>query len=123
LAAISTASASELLRELVPAAARISALDYARSPRAIPRVAAIEAIGRQLGLRVTARLVSGAQELDDAFAAGAADRDQAMLVQATPLTIENRPRIVDLAARYRLPAVYERREFVDDGGLLSYGQP
>ena len=113
----------ELLRELVPAAVRISALDYARSPRAIPRITAIEAIGRKLGLRVTARLVSAAEEFDDAFAVGAADLDQAMLVLATPLTIENRPRIVALAARYRLPAIYERREFVEDGGLLSYGQP
>ena len=36
--------------------------------------------------------------------------------------VENQPRVVALAAQYRLPAVYERREFVESGGLLSYGQ-
>lgn len=47
---------------------------------------------------------------------------RAMLAQASPLTNENRPRIVALTAEYRLPPVYERREFVEEGGLLSYGQ-
>ena len=50
----------ELLHELVPAVTRISVLDYAGSPRSMPRVNAIEALARPLGLRVTARLVSKA---------------------------------------------------------------
>jgi len=43
-------------------------------------------------------------------------------VQGNPVTVENQPRVVALAAQYRFPAVYERREFVESGGLLSYGQ-
>ena len=112
----------ELLRELVPTATRISVLDYAGSPRAVPRIAAIEALGSPLGLQIAPRMVSEPAEFDDAFAASASDHGQAMLVQASPLTNENRARIVALAARYRLPAVYEGREFVEEGGLLSYGQ-
>ena len=112
----------ELLHELVPAVTRISVLDYAGSPRSMPRVNAIEALARPLGLRVTARLVSKAGELDAAFAASVADHDQAILVQGNPVTVENQPRVVALAAQYRFPAVYERREFVESGGLLSYGQ-
>jgi putative ABC transport system substrate-binding protein len=111
----------ELLRELIPAATRVSVLDYAGSPRSIPRVTAIEALARPLGLRVAERLVNEAAELDGAFAAGAADHDQAILVQGSPLTSENRPRIVALAAQYHLPAIYEQREYVEVGGLLSYG--
>jgi putative ABC transport system substrate-binding protein len=48
----------ELLRELVPAATQISVLAYARNPRTIPRITAIEALARPLGIRVAARLVS-----------------------------------------------------------------
>jgi len=112
----------ELLRELVPAATRISFLAYVGNPRSIPRAAAIEALARPLGVRVTARLVSNAGELDTAFASSAADHDEAMMVQLSPLTHENLPRVVALAAQYRLPVIYEFREFVEGGGLLSYGQ-
>ena len=112
----------ELLRELVPAATQISVLAYARNPRTIARITAMEALARPLGIRVAARLVSQAGEFDDAFAASAADHDQALLVQGSPLIIENKPRVVTLAAQYRLPAVYDLRLFIDIGGLAFYGQ-
>ena len=99
----------ELLRELVPAIMRISVLDYAGSPRGIPRIAAIEALAPQLGLHAAPRLVSKPNELNDAFAASA----------ASPLTDENRLRIVPSGTA--LPAIDERRESVEEGGLLSYG--
>jgi putative ABC transport system substrate-binding protein len=112
----------ELLRELVPAATRMSYLAYARLPRSVARATAIEALARPLGLRVTARPVSEAGELEGALAASAADHDQGILVEGGPVTFENRPRVLALAAQYRLPAIYEQREFVESGGLLSYGQ-
>ena len=112
----------ELLHESMPAAARISVLGYTRGPRSAPRAAAIEALARPLGMRVTARIVSEAEEIDGAFAASAADHDQAVLVQGSSLIFENQPRLVALAARYHLPAIYQLREFVDSGGLLSYGE-
>jgi len=112
----------ELLHESMPAAARISVLGYTRGPRSAPRAAAIEALARPLGMRVTARIVSEAGEIDGAFAASAADHDQAILVQGSSLIFENQLRLVALAARYHLPAIYQLREFVDSGGLLSYGE-
>ena len=57
-----------------------------------------------------------------AFAASAADHDQAMFVQGSSLIFENQHRVLALAAQYRLPAIYQLREFVDSGGLLSYGE-
>ena len=66
--------------------------------------------------------MSNAGELETAFASSAADHDQTMMVQLSPLTHENLPRVVALAAQYRLPVIYEFREFVEGGGLLSYGQ-
>jgi len=112
----------ELLHELVPAATRISFLAYARLPRSPARAAAVEALARPLGLRVTKRLVSEAAEIDVAFAASAADHDQGILVESGAVIVENLPRVVALAAQYRLPAVYEWRQFAEGGGLLSYGQ-
>jgi putative ABC transport system substrate-binding protein len=112
----------ELIRELVPTAERISVLAYAGSPRSIPRITGFEALANPLGLRVTARLVKEAGEFDGAFAASAADHDQVMLVEGGAVMVESRPRVLALAAQYRLPAIYENREFVESGGLLSYGQ-
>jgi putative tryptophan/tyrosine transport system substrate-binding protein len=111
----------ELLRELAPAATRISVFSYARSPRTVPRITTIEALARPLGLQVTARLVSDVAEFEGAFATSAADHDQAMLVQASPVVAENAETIITLAAKYRLPAVYDLRLFADDGGLLFSG--
>jgi putative ABC transport system substrate-binding protein len=112
----------ELLRELVPAATRISFLAFARLPRSAARAATVEALARPFGLRVTKRLVSEVAELDAAFAASAADHDHGILVESGAVMFENLPRVVALAAQYRLPAVYEWRQFADAGGLLSYGQ-
>ena len=66
--------------------------------------------------------MSEAAEIDAAFAASAADHDQGILVESGAPIFENLPRVLALTAQYRLPAVYERREFVERGGLLSYGQ-
>ena len=66
--------------------------------------------------------MSQAGELAGAFAASAADHDQAILVQGSSLIFENQHTLVALAAQYRLPAIYQLREFVDSGGLLSYGE-
>ena len=59
---------------------------------------------------------------NDPYLGNSHSGDHAILVQLSPLTFENQPRLVALAAQFRLPAVYELREFVDSGGLLSYGQ-
>ena len=112
----------QLLRELIPRATRISVLCMARDPRSTPRATAITAIARPLGLQVVTRSVSQPKEMDVAYAASASDHDQAILVMESPLMFENQQRLVALALQYRLPAIYERREFVEGGGLLSYGQ-
>jgi putative ABC transport system substrate-binding protein len=65
--------------------------------------------------------VTSADELPDAFAQFQREGAQALIVQVNPLTLERRTRVVELAARFRLPAIYEIRGFADDGGLVSYG--
>jgi putative ABC transport system substrate-binding protein len=67
------------------------------------------------------RRASRPDELDEAFAAAAADGDQIIVVQFSALSFEERWRVVSLAARFRLPSIYPTREYVEAGGLLSYG--
>jgi putative ABC transport system substrate-binding protein len=112
----------ELLHELVPGATRVSVFAYAKSPRTIRRIAAIEALAQPVGLRVAARLVSEVADFGAAFAASAADHDQAMLVQGSPVENENAERIIALAAQHRLPVVYDTRTYAERGGLLFYGE-
>jgi ABC-type uncharacterized transport system substrate-binding protein len=108
----------ELVHDLMPAAGRVSILGNPRSPG---NVELPDSVGESLGLTVVNRHASQPEELDAAFAAAAADGDQVMVVQLSPLVSGERSRVIALAARFRLPAVYPLREYPEAGGLLSYG--
>jgi len=73
-----------------------------------------------LGLALPAVEATTAEELDIAFASAAAQRADAMVVFGDALTVVQAPRVVALAAKHRLPAVYLIRQFAD-GGLIVYG--
>ena len=79
------------------------------------------ATARTLGLEAPVRQVSGPEEFDAAFAASIAAGAQAINVLASPFFNANRDQLTDLAARYRLPGMYESAEYVRQGGLISYG--
>ncbi len=119
----------QLIREIVPRATRIGLLaraddaqpDPARGGSTALLVAETEAAGRQLGVVVVVRAITNADELPDAFAQFQRENSQALIVQVSPLALEQRMRIAESAARQRLPAMYEIRNFVDAGGLVSYG--
>ena len=63
----------------------------------------------------------GPKDIESAFGAASNGRANAVLVLASPILNSRRPQVVELAVKRRLPAVYDRREFVEDGGLMSYG--
>jgi putative ABC transport system substrate-binding protein len=119
----------QLMREAVPGAARVGVLTL-RDPDsqlAAARLAGnlmlaeTQAAAQQMGVALVSRAVVDAGELPDAFAQFQREKAQALVVQVNPLTLQHRPKVVELAARHRLPAIYEVRSFVDDGGLVSYG--
>ena len=120
----------QLLREIVPGAARIAMLAW-RSSESDPVskdrgpterfVAQTEAAGRLLGVEVRAELIGSAADLPRAFAAMERARVQALIVQASSLTYEHRATIIEASKRLRLPDMYESRELVAAGGLVSYG--
>ena len=82
----------------------------------------MEEAARALGLKLLPFFeVRGPDDFEAAFAAMAKNHADALVVPADPFTIAHRQRIVELAARSRLPAMFDLREYVDAGGLMSYG--
>ena len=79
-----------------------------------------EVAARSLGLKLQFHEVKEPDDLNRAFEAITKARTGALIVTGGPFGSANRKRIVDFAAKSRLPAIYYRREFVDDGGLMSY---
>jgi putative tryptophan/tyrosine transport system substrate-binding protein len=112
----------ELLRELLPNATQVSMLGNSQQLAIYgPRLAGVEALARPLGFNFVRRMAANPEELESAFAAAAVDRDQAILIPFNALTFEGRQTVIALAAQLRVPAMYEFREYVQDGGLISYG--
>jgi putative ABC transport system substrate-binding protein len=82
---------------------------------------AMDTAARSLGMRLQRLEVRTARDLDHAFTEARTQRAEALLVMASPVLNYQRARLVELAARHRLPASYPTREFVEAGGLMSYG--
>jgi putative ABC transport system substrate-binding protein len=109
----------ELLRALVPRAARIAALCNMSSPAIPPAWKEVEMAARSLGIQAQLLDVRKAEDLEPVFNAALRQRADALVVAIDTLTQANRQLIVALAAKYRLPAIYASSEFA--GGLLTYG--
>jgi ABC-type uncharacterized transport system substrate-binding protein len=110
----------ELVRLLVPADA-IAMLVNPGYPSAASEVQDVEAAGRTLGLRIRIFNARTESELEPAFTALAEQKAAALLVADDPYFLSQRDRLVQLAARYAVPAIYITRDFADAGGLMSYG--
>jgi len=106
----------ELLRDLIPTAKTVGFIFDPETPRE-----EIETAARRLGLQVYAIPAATEQDLDAAFAAFADRRVDAVLVGTAPRFTAWRMRILGLAARTSLPAIYEQRQYVTDGGLMIFG--
>jgi ABC-type uncharacterized transport system substrate-binding protein len=109
-----------LLRELVPQVAILGVLIDATGPEFELQLQDVREAGRRLGLSVVAANVRSERDFDDAFATIARDGAGAIIVAPSTLFNDNPDRLVALAARHRLPTVYELRQFVEVGGLMSY---
>ena len=109
----------ELLREFVPTLRRVAMLWHSDNPGNLVQLKGAEVAARMLGMQFERVPVRGTDDFDSGFKAmGGADG----LLQATaPLFTTHRARLVGLAAKSRLPAMYGQREYVEVGGLMSYG--
>ena len=111
----------EILRELAPKASVVAMLVNPNSPDSPPEIRDVQAAVSANGLQLRLLNASTPPELDAAFAALDARRSDALLIGADPFLYVQRQKIVAQAARSGLVAVYPIREFVEAGGLISYG--
>ena len=111
----------ELLKELVPGLSRIGVLADATNPASAIAVRETQSAARPLGMNILVFEARTAEGIDDAFEAMAKERMQALIVLPGPLLFSAHKQLVARAARHRLPVVHSQREYVDAGGLASYG--
>jgi putative ABC transport system substrate-binding protein len=110
----------ELLREVLPAVSRIGALRNPAMP--MSSLQATEEAARALGLQLRPIPVATPGEIPAGFEAAVAGGAEALVVLPDGMFWNERGRIVALAAQYRVPVIYEEREYANDGGLISYGR-
>ncbi len=111
----------ELLKEAVPGVTRVVVLANPASPSTQGDLAATKVAARSLGLQLQIVNLRGPDEFDSAFSVMTAGHAGALNVLADVMFFSQRARIADLAAKNRLPAMFDFREYVDAGGLIAYG--
>jgi putative tryptophan/tyrosine transport system substrate-binding protein len=111
----------EVLKEALPRASRVAVLVNPRNPGTAEQLAALRAAAPALSVEVQPVEIPRSGEYADAFAAIARSQADAIMVPSDPEFFRDRRGLVDLAAQRRTPASYEWREFVEVGGLMSYG--
>jgi putative ABC transport system substrate-binding protein len=111
----------ELLKEIAPGVTRAAVLRDQTETDGVGQFAVIQSVASSLGVEVVPVNVRDPDEIGRAVTAFARTGPCGMVVTAGALTLVHRDRIIALAARLRLPAIYHRRLYVDAGGLTSYG--
>src|SRR5499427_5263804 len=114
----------QMLRDVVPGLTRVAALwhPHAYGERTMANlVKDIEEAARTLGMQLQLAPADGPGEIASAFSVMAKEHAGAFIVMPSPMLFGEHRRIVELAAINRLPGMYQAREFVDVGGLMSYG--
>ena len=112
----------ELLHELVPGATRVAVLvSSANAEYAEATINETEVAARSMGLQIQVLKASTIREINAVFATFVSARPDALFVGHDPFFNSRRTQLVQLAARYAVPASFSAREFADAGGLMSYG--
>jgi putative ABC transport system substrate-binding protein len=111
----------EVLKELVPRATKIALLSNPEHAGEVAEYRVTEDAARQLGATMTRYLIRNPQEFPRVFGDIRARRPDAMIVFPDSLTLARRKEIVDFAAQEKIPTMYGWTEFVEAGGLVSYG--
>jgi putative ABC transport system substrate-binding protein len=112
----------ELLHDLIPKAVAIGVLINPDSPSTERVLSEIQGVARTTGLQVLTIRANSERSIDEAFATFANRRAEALLVSTDPFFTISREQLTALAARYAIPTIYGRREFVAAGGFASYGE-
>ena len=111
----------ELLKETIPKLSHVGVLWNPQDPGSTQQWKESQLSARELGLQLYSMEVSSADKYESAFEQATKARIAAVAVTQSALTNSYQKRIADLAAKKRLPSIYPRGDFVDNGGLMSYG--
>jgi putative ABC transport system substrate-binding protein len=111
----------QLMHDLLPKAELIGLLINPTSPVAEPQKREAQAAAQVLGVKLTVLSAVTENDFDQVFASLAQQRADALFVSADPFFASKREHLVALAAQHAMPTTYEFREFVEAGGLMSYG--
>jgi putative ABC transport system substrate-binding protein len=111
----------ELLKEIVPKLSRVAVLGNTTSPGNAQNLKEMDLAAGAFKAKLQYLDVLGPEDIETAFRAASKGRADAVLVLPSPVLTSQRTQIVDLAVKSRLPAIYWRSDFVEAGGLMSYG--
>jgi len=111
----------ELLRELLPRSKRVAVMLNPNTPSAEDQLKGAQAAARASGTQLLVARAGSEIEIDSAFATLAKEKPDALLIGTDALFGTRHKQFIALSARHALPAVYEQRSAVVDGGLMSYG--
>src|SRR5262245_39407452 len=116
-----TAKLLELLKQIAPRVARVAVLRNSNLSADIGRYSAIQAVAPSFGVELTPIDTRDASEIERGITMFARGSNDGLIIQGGYATRIQRDLIIALAARHRLPAVYNFRRFVTEGGLISFG--
>jgi putative tryptophan/tyrosine transport system substrate-binding protein len=111
----------ELLKEVIAKLSRVAVLGNSNESAHPNTLKEIELAAGALGVQVQPLDVLGSKDIETAFGAATKARADALVVLASPVLSDQRAKVANLALKSRLPAIYFRQEFVEAGGLMSYG--
>jgi putative ABC transport system substrate-binding protein len=111
----------ELMREIFPRLGRVAVIGTSTRQGTAQTLKEMEPAAGAFGLKLQYLDIQNPKDLESVFRAASNGRADAVLVLQSPVFNSHRAQIAELALKNRLPATYPRREFVEDGGLMSYG--
>ncbi len=111
----------DLLKQTLPKLSRVTVLWNSSNQGMQARFQETQSGAQLLGVSIHSVPIQSPDDFGLVFGAMMKDRPESLLVLADTVTVANRQRAIEFAARNRVPAIYEVRAFVDDGGLMSYG--
>src|SRR5499425_759750 len=110
----------ELLKEIVPKLSRVAVLGNSRNPGNAQASKETELAAKALGVKLQYLDVLDPKDIETAFREAGKERADAVLTLTNTILFSHRAQLADLGVKNRLPSMYYRREFVEDGGLMSY---
>ena len=111
----------ELLKDTVPWLSRVSVLGHSTEPGDAQMLRELAYAATNLKVTLQYHDIGAHENIKTAFRAASNWRTDAVLTLTNPIATQHRAEIISLAQKYRLPTIYDRAEFVEDGGLMTYG--